>query len=67
MKNTKIMIAFLSTLIFTWMSLATVIYLCTDDLSFRAAVTHGGVGFLMLLFGWVPSLIVSIDLDKELA
>lgn len=67
MKSTKLMLAFLGTLILTWMFLATLFYLCTTDLSVRGAFTHGAVGFLMLLFGWIPSIIVCTDLDKKLA
>ena len=67
MKSTKIMLAFLGTAMLTWMFLATLFYLCTEDLSVRGAFTHGGVGFLMLFFGWIPSIIVCTDLDKKLA
>lgn len=60
------MLAFLGTLILTWMFLATLFYLCTEDLSVRGSFTHSGVAFIMLLFGWVPSVIVCMDLDQKL-
>lgn len=66
MKSTKIMLAFLGTLMLTWMALSLITYLCCEDLSFRQASTHGGVALLMLLFGWIPSIVVSMDLDEKL-
>lgn len=67
MKATKIMLAFLGTLILTWLSLSLLVFLCSGDISFRQATTHGGVALLMLTFGWIPSLIVCMDLEEHLA
>lgn len=67
MKGTKIMIAFLGTLFITWMTLSSLVFLFSDDATFKQSATQGGVGFLMLVFGWIPSMIVSIDLEDRLS
>jgi hypothetical protein len=66
MKSTKIMLAFLGTLMLTWMSLSFLTFLFSEELSFRQASTHGGVAMFMLVFGWIPSIVVSMDLDEKL-
>lgn len=66
MKATKIMLAVICTLILTWMGLSLLTFLCSGDLTFRQSATHGGVALLMLTFGWIPSVIVSMDLDEKL-
>lgn len=66
MRTTKIMLAFIATAILTWLSIGILIYLCTGNISFREACTSNGVLFVMLIFGWVPSVVVSIDLDEHL-
>lgn len=66
MKATKMMLAVICTLILTWMFLSLLTFLCSGDLTFRQASTHGGVAFIMLIFGWVPSVIVCMDLDEKL-
>jgi hypothetical protein len=66
MKATKIMIGFLATMILTWLALATLVYLCKETGTFRQAATEGGLGMFMLVFGWIPSLIVSLDLEEKL-
>lgn len=66
MKSTKIMLAFLGTLMLTWMALSVLVFLCSGDMSFREASTHGGVAMIMLVFGWIPSLVVSMDLEESL-
>ena len=67
MKATKIMLAFLGTLLFTWIALSFLVFVCSEDITFRQAATNGGVGMFMLVFGWIPSLVVSIDLEERLA
>ena len=66
MKATKTMLAFVATMLITWLFLGFIFYLCDGTLSFREACTHGGVALLMLTFGWIPSMIVCIDLDERL-
>lgn len=66
MKATRIMLAFIGTLIVTWLSVSLLFYLCSGDITFRQACTHGGIGFIMLIFGWIPSLVVCMDLEEKL-
>lgn len=68
MKNTMIMLGCIATFIFTWMSLSFIGYLLSDaGTEFRQVATHGGVLMLMLIFGWVPSVIVGADLNDRLS
>ena len=66
MKNTTIMLTFLGALIITWMTLALGAYLLTDIPTYKQCMTHGGVLILMLLVGWIPAIIVSIDVEQDL-
>lgn len=68
MKNTTIMLGVILTFILTWMSLSFIGFLLSDPgTSFRQVATHGGVAMFMLIFGWIPSVIVGADLDSKLA
>jgi hypothetical protein len=62
MKNTKIMLAVLATLLITWLAIGTLGWLLFN-LSFKNCLTNGGTLFLMLFIGWIPSLVVGIDLN----
>ena len=64
MKGTKILLGFTSTLFMTWMILLLLVFLFSDDVTFKQSATQNGVCFIMLVFGWVPSLIVCIDLEE---
>ena len=64
MKNTIIMLAFVATLLLTWMSISFIGWAVSGDLSFRTCTTHGGTLIIMLLVGWIPSVIVIMDLDE---
>ena len=66
MKATKIMLGFLSTLFITWMTLSLIVFLLSDDMTFKESATDNGVGALMLILGWLPSIIVCIDLEEKL-
>jgi len=65
MKSTKIMLAVLATLLITWCVMGTIGYLLSDD-TFKQCMTHGGTLFCMMLFGWIPCIILGADLDKRL-
>ena len=67
MKATKIMLAILATIIITWLSLSSLVYFCSETDTFRQCTTSGGVLMIMLLFGWIPSIIVAMDLDQKLS
>jgi len=66
MKNTYVMLAVLGAFMLTWMFLATVAYFISDVPTYKDAMTHGPVGFILLLFGWIPAAIVGCDIDKKL-
>ena len=65
MKSTKIMLAVLATILITWCVMGLIGYLLSD-LSYRDCMTSGGTLFLMLVFGWIPAIILGADLDKTL-
>lgn len=65
MKSTKIMLAIIATLITTW-TFMSLIGWALSDLSLRECYTHSGTLILMLLFGWIPAVIIACDLDKHL-
>jgi hypothetical protein len=65
MKSTKIMLAVVATFLITWCVLGLIGWF-VSDLSFRECLTHGGTIGCMLIFGWLPSVIVGTDLDNTL-
>ena len=67
MKGTKTMLAVLATLTLTWLSLSTAGYFLSDDQSFRQVAGSGPIWFLMLVFGWIPCVVVGIDMDEKLS
>lgn len=64
MKSTKTMLAVIFTAIGTWTLMSLIGYFLSD-LSLRECYTHGGTLMLMLIFGWIPSVIVAYDLNKQ--
>ena len=57
----------MATFILTWLTLAFIGYLLSDPgATFRQVASHGGLIMLMLVFGWIPSVIVGMDLDEKL-
>ena len=65
MKQTKIMLAVLATILLTWCVMGLIGWMLSD-LSYRECMTNTGTLFLMLFIGWIPSIIVGADLDKSL-
>ena len=65
MKGTKIMLGFLCTILCTWILLATIAFLLSDSLTFKQSFTNGVVLTCMLMFGWIPAIIVGIDLEEK--
>lgn len=66
MKGTKVMLASLGTLLATWMVLALICYLLSETISYREACLEPGVFLIMIVFGWIPAVIVGKDIDDEL-
>ena len=65
MKSTKIMLAIIACLLTTWTSMSLIGY-ALSELSLRECYTHGGTLMLMLIFGWIPAVIIACDYDKHL-
>ena len=66
MKTTKIMLAVFAVFILTWLTLAFIGYMLSEESTFREMCTSSPVIVIMLFVGWIPALIVGGDLDKEL-
>jgi len=66
MKTTKIMLAVIATFLITWCVMGLIGFLLSD-LSYKECMTNGATIVLMLMFGWIPSLIIGSDLDYELS
>ena len=65
MKSTKLMLAVIASLLTTWTSMSLIGY-AVSELSLRECYTHNATLMLMLLFGWIPAVIISCDLDTHL-
>ena len=65
MKSTKIMLAFIATLLLTWCVMGLIGWILSD-LSYKQCMTHNGTLMLMLIFGWMPAIIVGADVNDEL-
>jgi hypothetical protein len=65
MKSTIIMLTFLGAFIITWMIIGLAAYLLTDIPTYKECMTHGGVLMIMLMLGWIPAFIVSMDVDEN--
>jgi hypothetical protein len=65
MKSTKIMLAVIATFLITWCVIGLIGYLISD-LSYRECMTNGGTLMFMLIFGWIPAVILGADLSDEL-
>ena len=65
MKSTKIMLAVIACFLTTWTSMSLIGWMLSDA-SLRECYTHGGTLMLMLIFGWIPAVIIACDLDAHL-
>jgi len=66
MQNTKLMLAAVITFLITWVLLGLIGYLLSNDVSYKECMTDEVTIFVMVVFGWVPSTLVCIDLlDKS--
>jgi hypothetical protein len=65
MKSTKIMLAIIATLIATWTLMSLIGYLLSD-MSLKECYTNVGTLICMMIFGWIPSVIVGCDLEEKL-
>ena len=65
MKSTKIMLCLVATLITTWLFVAVITYFLSD-IDFKSCFSKGSTISIMLLIGWVPSIIIGSDLDSKM-
>jgi hypothetical protein len=65
MKHTKLMLAGITTFILTWLFIATVGYLLSNDYTIKQCLTSVATIWFMLMFGWLPIVPVLSDLDKK--
>ncbi len=65
MFHLKIMLAFIATFLITWCVIGLIGYLLCD-ITYRECITHTGIICIMLLFGWIPAVIVCADVGKKL-
>ena len=64
MKTTKLMLAAIATFLTTWCSLALLGFLLSDT-PFKECMTHTATIMCLMMFGWIPSVIVCMDLDER--
>ena len=65
MKTTKLMLAVIATFLITWTFISLIGY-ALSDLSLRDCFSNIGTIMFMLIFGWVPAIVVACDLDTKL-
>ena len=63
MKHTKIMLAVIATALTTWLTFGTIGYLL-NDISFKQTLISDAVLISCIIIGWLPSLIVWMDLTE---
>lgn len=59
------MLAIAATLTLTAMTLGLIGYLLSD-LTYKQCMQDPALWMVMLVFGWIPSVVVSMDLDERL-
>jgi hypothetical protein len=64
MKSTKIMLAIIACLLTTWTSMSLIGW-ALSDMPLHECYTDGATLMLMLIFGWIPAVIIACDLDKH--
>jgi hypothetical protein len=66
MRNTIIMLAAIGTFAATWLLVAAIAYLLSDIADFKSCANNGGTMMFMLLFGWIPCVLIGTDLFEYL-
>jgi len=64
MIKTKIMLAVIAAFLTTWCVMGLIGYLLSD-LSYRDCMTNGATLMFLLIFGWIPSVIISYDMNEK--
>jgi len=58
------MLVVIATFIITWLFLG-LIYYVTSDLTYKQCISSGYTVLWLVIIGWVPAVIVGIDLDEK--
>ena len=58
------MLAVIATFFITWCVMGLIGYLLSDA-SYKECMTHGATLMFLLIFGWIPSVIIAYDMDKS--
>ena len=66
MKATKIMLAIFASFISISLFVGLVSYLLSDGLTYKQCMQSGGLWMFMLVLGWIPCVIIGMDLDEKL-
>ena len=64
MKSTKIMLAVLATFLIVWCTIGLIGWMLSD-LSYKECMTNGATLMFLLIFGWIPSVIISYDMNEK--
>lgn len=64
MKNTKLLIVGVSTLLITWMFFGLMVYLLSD-ITYKEAMTCNIVIGLNIFIGWIPPILVLDDVHNH--
>lgn len=59
------MIVAIATFIITYMFVGGIVYLLSEDITYRESLTQGGLMMFMLIFGWIPSVTVAMDYHES--
>ena len=65
MRNTKLMLAGLITFLLTWAFLGLIGYVLSNDVTYKECMTHEATIFILIVFGWIPTVVVFNDLLGE--
>ena len=61
MIKTKTMLVGITTFVITLLIVNTIVWYLTGAITFKQSFGHGATIFIMLVVGWIPSVIVSND------
>ena len=65
MKQSKIMLAFIATIFITWCVIGSIGWMLSD-LSYKDCMRYPAMPYIMLMFGWIPAIIIGNDLNDKL-
>lgn len=60
------MLSAVSTFFLVWMLTSSFFWIFTTDILFKDIVMNPSMILFMLIFGWIPAVIVGVDLDDKL-